>query len=125
MTGGGETILVVEDEAPVRVLVRSVLTQRGYRVIEAAGPAEALRAVQGHAESIDLVISDVVMPGMTGPELVERLPAGLRVLFMSGYSEPDVRQKGLMRPGAAFVEKPFTPDALAKRVRALLDAPRP
>lgn len=117
---GSESILLVEDEEAVRSLVSNVLRRKGYTVIEAADGESALLAFEQHSGSIDLVITDVVMPGMRGPALVERL-SGLqnrfRVLYMSGYSDV----VGIT-PGAAFIQKPFTPAALARKAREVLDS---
>jgi PAS domain S-box-containing protein len=121
---GSETVLIVEDEGAVRDVVRRVLTAQGYTVLEAAGGAEALAVAARHPARIHLVLSDVVMPNMNGRELVEQLRAvrpGLRVLFMSGYDDDAIAQRGVPAPDTAFIEKPFTIDALARRVRAVLD----
>jgi PAS domain S-box-containing protein len=123
--GGGETILVVEDEAMVRGLAARCLTEQGYRVVEAKTSGEALAYVEENPGTVHLVLSDVVMPIMGGRELSQRLqrvaPA-LPVLFMSGYTGEDVVQRGLLDAGAPFEQKPFSPEGLAARVRALLDA---
>ena len=119
---GSETILLVEDEALVRKLASDVLAGRGYTVLAAASGAEALAVVETKADVIDLVVTDVVMPGMSGPDLAARLSAiGLDtpVLYMSGYAESD--SGGLLPAGAPLLQKPFSPDALARRVRAALD----
>jgi len=123
---GHETILVVEDAPEVRQLVRDVLESCGYTVLEASEPAEGLRHLAEHGQLIRMVISDVVMPEMSGLEMVERMRARggpVKVLFMSGYAPPDALRASLRQQGAAFLEKPFTPTALAERVRQLLDAP--
>jgi signal transduction histidine kinase len=121
--GGTETILLVEDEPAVLVLARTILERAGYRVIEAANPAIA-ESQWSSAGAIDLLLTDVVMPGGTGPELFNRLSdrqAGLRVLFMSGYAEGDLFDRAnVARPGA-FLEKPFTAAELVARVREALD----
>jgi CheY-like chemotaxis protein len=117
-------VLVVEDEAPVRRVVRRVLEQRGYRVLEATNGGEALTVFEHHWPEIRLLITDVMMPGVDGRELVarlrERAPA-LRVLFMSGYSGDAIRTHGELAPDAAFVEKPFTIEAFARRVKDTLE----
>jgi PAS domain S-box-containing protein len=124
--GGGETILVVEDHAAVRdVTVRS-LARHGYQVLAAANPEEALRRAGALPAELELVVTDVVMPGMSGPEMVARLLVErprLRVLYVSGYSQ-DALKKGA--PGAEhdLLHKPFTPDQLAAKVREILDRPR-
>jgi CheY-like chemotaxis protein len=110
----------------VRDLVRIMLEASGYRVIAAAGPAEAERVCEAHRDAIDLLLTDLVMPGMNGRALAERLaelsPA-TRILFMSGYSDEAVHHHGVIRQESAFVEKPFTALTLTRMVRELLDRP--
>jgi hypothetical protein len=121
-----ELLLLVEDEASVRELLRELLETAGYSVLEASRPSEALRIAQSRAEPIRLLITDVVMPEMTGPELARRLAEmrpGLRMLFLSGYTEGVVVDKGLLGDGAHFLQKPFTGDALEAKVREVLDGP--
>jgi len=121
---GTETLLLVEDEAAVRSSARRLLERHGYTVIEARHGAEALRIIEAGDRAVDLVITDVVMPEMGGRELVERLRTrhpGVKVLFMSGYSERAVASDGVMPPGTGFVEKPFTIEQLTRRTRELLD----
>jgi two-component system, cell cycle sensor histidine kinase and response regulator CckA len=121
---GAETVLVAEDEHMVRVLVRKVLEQAGYTVLLAASGEEALHLEARYEGTIHLLVSDVVMPGMNGRELMRRLvlrrPA-VKVLYLSGYSDDAVERHGVLDPGTAFMQKPFTPGALARRVRELLD----
>jgi len=122
--GGTATILIVDDEAVVRAFASEVLGLEGYAVLEASGTAEGLRIAAGHPGPIDLVISDVVMPGgEDGRDLVERLlqvrPA-IRPLYISGHSEADV-VRGAARSGA-FLQKPFTMDMLVSTVRTVLEA---
>lgn len=124
--GGGGTVLVVEDEPAVRTLVRRALTRGGYRVIEAADGAEALAIVEreGILDSLDLMLSDVVMPNMLGPEMAERmreLRSDLPIVFMSGHSHRG-RPELPRGPRPAFLPKPFTPDALVRTVRAMLES---
>jgi two-component system, cell cycle sensor histidine kinase and response regulator CckA len=122
--GGSETILVIEDEDIVRNLASRGLKDHGYAVVEARNGSEALNHIQQHPGTIDLVISDVVMPEMGGRELAQRLALsdpGLPILFMSGYTGEDVVQRGLLDPGAPFQQKPFTPLTLASKVRMMLD----
>jgi signal transduction histidine kinase/CheY-like chemotaxis protein len=121
---GNETVLVVEDEGSVRELVERVLSGKGYRVLPASEGSEGLRIAGGHQEPINLLITDVVMPGMGGCELANRLEAarpGMKVLFMSGYSEKTIHHQGAMEGGPAFLQKPFTSDALLRKVRETLD----
>src|SRR5206468_2102691 len=123
---GDETVLLVEDEAGVRGLARAVLERCGYHVIEASGGAEALAQVERQAGPVHLLLTDVVMPGMSGRELAEDAIArrpDLRVLFMSGYTDDAVIRHGVLGTGVAFIGKPFTPVALATKVREILDAP--
>jgi PAS domain S-box-containing protein len=124
---GTETILLVEDDAAVRPVVRRMLERQGYTVLDAANGAAALRlAESAHAsgERIDLVLTDVVMPELGGRALGERLAVhqpGIRVLYMSGYTDDEILRRGLLVPGAEFLEKPFTPERLAGAVRQALD----
>ncbi|MBI4544045.1 MAG: PAS domain S-box protein, partial [Gemmatimonadetes bacterium] len=123
---GSETVLLVEDEHAVRALVRRVLERNGYSVLEAPDGAAALRLTQQYDREIHLLISDVVMPEMGGHQLAEslsRLRPAMRVLFMSGYSEDAILHHVVLEPGTDFLAKPFTPDALARTVRQVLDAP--
>jgi CheY-like chemotaxis protein len=122
--GGSETILVIEDEEIVRNLACRGLKDHGYTVLEARNGTEALRYIREHPGTVDLAISDVVMPEMGGRELAQSLALsdpGLPILFMSGYTGEDVVQRGLLDPGAPFQQKPFTPVTLANKVRAMLD----
>jgi PAS domain S-box-containing protein len=121
---GTETILLVEDEEAVRKLVRRTLEQQGYRVVVAGSGMEALDMVQNHPGPIQLVITDVVMPQMGGQQLAERLKAlrpEIQVLYVSGYTESAVVRNGSLAKGGTFLQKPFTPLALTRRVRGLLD----
>ena len=125
--GGTETILLVEDEPSVRELARLILERRGYRLLVAADPLEALAIVEDHEAPIDLLVSDVVMPLLSGPELAARVRAlrpEMRTLFLSGYTEELVGSKGGLRATDGFLSKPFTPDALARKVRELVDEPK-
>ena len=117
------TILVVEDEEEVRALARDVLEMNGFRVLEALDVADAGRLAQTHPGPIDLLITDVVMPGVSGPELARRLRAhrpGLRVLCMSGYPESEDRRIDGEAGWTAWLQKPFTPDVLMRKVRDCL-----
>ena len=120
---GSETLLLVEDHASVRALVAQALTGYGYRVIEAVDGEDALRVVATLSEPIQALVTDVMMPNLSGSELAERLRhtwPGLRVLFMSGYTDP-LKPALLDRPDTAFIQKPFGLDILASRLRDLLD----
>jgi PAS domain S-box-containing protein len=122
---GTETILVVEDEAAVLTLSRRALEAQGYVVLAAANPADAMRVVERHGGAIHLLLTDVVMPGLSGRELADRLSTRspeLRVLYMSGYPGDAVVQRGSLPSGSAFVQKPFSPDGLARKVRDVLDS---
>ena len=126
--GGSETVLLVEDEPQVRDLVLSVLQSRGYQVLCADNGTEAVRLEENHPARIHLMITDVVMPGMSGRELAEHmlsLRPELKVLFMSGYTDDAVLRHGVTAPGSAFLQKPFALEDLLLRIRTLLDAPTP
>lgn len=117
------TVLVVEDEDEVRAFARDVLELGGYTVLEAPSAARALEVGEAHPAAIDLLITDVLMPGMTGPELARRLRArrpALRVLCMSGYPESADRRVGGDEGWNAWLEKPFSPDAMLAKVRDCL-----
>jgi two-component system, cell cycle sensor histidine kinase and response regulator CckA len=121
---GDETILLVEDDPAVRALVHTTLGRRGYRVLDADGPDRAFRLCCEHGEAIDLVLSDVVMPGMSGVDLVARAAAvqpRVRALLMSGYPDEAVVRHGLIDGAVAFIGKPFTAEVLARKVRDVLD----
>ncbi len=122
---GSETILVVEDEPAVLTLSQRALEAQGYVVLAAADAAAALRVVERHGGTIHMLLTDVVMPGLSGRELADRLGAqrpGIRVLYMSGYPGDAVVQHGTLPSGSAFLQKPFSPDGLARKVRDVLDA---
>jgi DNA-binding NtrC family response regulator len=119
-----ETVLLVEDEAGVRHLAKRILDNAGYRVLEAANGDDAERLFMHHADSIDLVVTDVIMPGCGGPELLSRLKVqvpDLRVLYMSGYTEQAAAHKAGIDRGLPFVQKPFTAAELVRHVRDALD----
>jgi PAS domain S-box-containing protein len=123
---GNETILVIEDNARVRELARLALQQRGYVVFEAENGQEALQVAARHSGSIHMLLVDVVLPGLSGMALVKQLAQahpGLRTLFMSGYADETIAYHGLLEPGATLLQKPFSPMTLARKVRAVLDAP--
>lgn len=120
----GETILLVEDEPGVRNLVRDTLKEDGYIVLEASNSAEALLLCEQHPGQIHLLFTDVVMPGLSGRQLAERLlplRPELKILYMSGYTDDAIVRHGVLEPGVAFLHKPFTPQILARKVREVLD----
>jgi CheY-like chemotaxis protein len=125
---GTETLLVVEDQDQVRRMAALVLRSHGYQVLEAANPAEALVHCERYAGPIHLLLTDVVMPGMTGPELASRIKSlspSIEVLFMSGYSERAIMQGRNLDLKSSYLAKPFSAEALAIRVREVLGRPRP
>lgn len=116
-------ILVVEDDAVVREVVREVLALGGYDVISATSGEEALQLATEHRVALDLVVTDVVMPGIGGGEVARRVAEGCPgtpVLFMSGYSDSDLIEQGVRSEQVPFLRKPFTPDSLLSKVRELL-----
>jgi CheY-like chemotaxis protein len=122
---GSETILLVEDDEAVRELTEMVLKSYGYNVLVAEEPAHAQKLSDTPGLDIALVLTDVVMPTMSGRELVKRLTdrhPHLRVLYMSGYTDNVITSGGVLEPGLAFLQKPFTPASLASKVREVLDA---
>jgi PAS domain S-box-containing protein len=122
---GTETLLLVEDEAPVRASVRRLLEWHGYTVLEARNGAEALKIYEAREDEIDLVLTDILMPELGGLELVEQLRErrpDLRVVFMSGYAERALTSNGSVPSGTGYLEKPFTVETLMRRVREVLDA---
>ena len=125
--GGSETILLVEDSDSLRELGREILEEHGYKVIEASSGAAALEALARHTGSLDLILTDLVMSGMSGRELadqVTRMRPGTKVLFMSGYTDDALGHHGVLEAGTAFVEKPFSIDGLLRKVRDVLDSGR-
>jgi CheY-like chemotaxis protein len=115
---------VVEDNESVRRLLCTILSGHGYKVLEAAEPADALSLIALESEPIALLVTDVVMPGMSGRELAERLHATrpeLPVLFISGYTDDAIMKHGVLERGVQFLEKPFTPLGLLRKVRTVLD----
>jgi CheY-like chemotaxis protein len=121
---GTETLLVVEDEEPLRRLARRILESRGYHVLDAANGYDAIEVMAKHGSDVYLLLSDIVMPRMGGRELVERLHPvypSLHVLFMSGYTEDMMLQHRIAELGISVLEKPFTPDTLLRTVRSTLD----
>ncbi|HEX3146774.1 MAG TPA: PAS domain-containing protein [Gemmataceae bacterium] len=125
--GGTETVLLVEDEAGVRRLAKQALESRGYHVLEAQHGAQALELCEHHVGKIDLLLSDVVMPNMSGRELGERIAAispQTKVIFTSGYTDDAIVRHGVYRAGSDFIQKPFTVSGLLNKVREVLDADR-
>jgi CheY-like chemotaxis protein len=121
--GRAEMILLVEDDAKVRQLVEGVLREHGFQVVVSQNVSQAVALCQQRAMPIDLLLTDVVMPDMSGPELAEelgKLRPGLKVVYMSGYADNAVVRHGVIKPGAEFVEKPFTAETLTEKLRAVL-----
>jgi DNA-binding NtrC family response regulator len=125
---GSETILLVEDQPQVRELARMTLSEKGYTVLAASSPEDAESLCATHGTEIHLLLTDLIMPGVTGGELAKRLTSRhpkMRVLYMSGYTFGITTQtgmpSGLLEDGVAFLQKPFTPSALGEKVREALD----
>jgi two-component system cell cycle sensor histidine kinase/response regulator CckA len=124
MPAGGETILLVEDNAEVRGLARQVLERQGYTLLEAGNGQQALALAASHTGPIHLLLTDVIMPGMSGSSLSERLVQShpdVRILYMSGYTDDTIRHHGVLGTGIAFLQKPFNSSDLARKVRTVLD----
>jgi CheY-like chemotaxis protein len=124
LPGGTETVLLVEDEEILRNLCVRILERLGYRVMQAGNGDEAIALANTYTERIDLLMTDVVMPGMHGRELANRLPRihpETRVLFTSGYTDNAIVHHGVLDEGVSFIGKPYSPSALAKKVREELD----
>jgi two-component system cell cycle sensor histidine kinase/response regulator CckA len=122
---GGESVFVVEDEEPIRLFVAQILRKQGYDVTEASGSGEALLKVEKLKKAVELLLADVVMPGMNGPELAERLRGihpRMKVLYMSGYPDETIASQGVLKEGVNFLQKPFTLERLLAKVRQVLDA---
>jgi CheY-like chemotaxis protein len=124
VAGGTETVLVVEDEEAVRLLTRTILEKAGYRVVDASDARQAEALFEQDASRFQLLVTDVIMPGLTGPELFQRLAQrrpDLKVLYVSGYTDDAIVHQRQLTVGVGFLQKPFTADALTRRVRAVLD----
>jgi PAS domain S-box-containing protein len=127
LAAAGETILLVEDEREVRALVQKLLKMQGYTLLTAADPEEAISMAREYKGKIDLMVTDVVMPRMSGREVAERLAVSrpdMKILFVSGYTDDAIVRHGILEPGTAFLQKPFSPQALARKVREVLEAGR-
>jgi len=124
VVGGTETVLLAEDEAPVRAVARQVLERHGYTVLEAPSAEAALDVAERYSGTIHLLLTDVIMPGLSGRDLAVRLATlrpEARVIYMSGYTDDAITRHGVLEPGLAYVQKPFTPDIIARKVREVLD----
>ena len=122
--GGTETVLIVEDEDILRNLCVQILEQLGYRVLQARNGPEAIAEAQGYGDRIDLLLTDVVMPGMNGRDLATQLVLHhpeMRVLFTSGYTENAIVHHGVLDDEVSFLGKPYSPSSLAKKIRKVLD----
>ncbi|MEI7527558.1 MAG: response regulator, partial [Elusimicrobiota bacterium] len=123
---GRETVLLVEDEEVIRRLGERALTGAGYTVLAAADGREALKALEQRGQPVDLLLTDVVMPGMNGRELAQEVALrkmAPRTLFVSGYTDDAIVRLGMLQPGLAFLHKPFSPEALLRKMREVLDGP--
>ena len=123
---GNETILLVEDDDVVRKLVREVLDNEGYRLLEAANGVAALSICAQYEDPIHLLLTDVIMPEMSGRALADRLVPQrpqMKILYMSGYTDDVIVHHGVLDEGTAFIQKPFAPDVLARKVREVLSEP--
>jgi DNA-binding NtrC family response regulator len=123
---GTETVLLAEDAGPLRTVARQILQRNGYTVLDALDGKSALEQAAAHGGPIHLLLTDVVMPDMSGRQLAEQIREQrpeMRVLFVSGYTDDAIIRHGILEPGIAFMQKPFSPDALARKVREVLESP--
>jgi len=123
MKGGNETILIIEDDEAVRKMVTRILKRLGYTVLQAGSGQDALKLLEAQ-DRVDLVITDVVMPTMSGPDLVTKITEqnpGIPTLYMSGYPDEAIAHHGVIEEGITFLEKAFSPQTLTRLVRQLLD----
>jgi len=123
---GTETILIVDDEEPLRAVIADLLTQLGYHILSAANGDDALAVAADYKGRIDLLLSDVIMEGLPGPELAKRLLLSrpeLKVIFMSGFADSSLAPNGILEPGTILVQKPFTIRMLSTKLREVLDHP--
>ena len=126
LPAGSGTILVVEDEVQVRELVQEILQAEGYTVLTAADGDEGLQLCTAYGGPIDLLLTDVVMPRLSGPEMAQcilPMRPTIKIVYMSGYASDAMGDHGVLDPGTAFLQKPFTPDILIRKVRKTLDTP--
>jgi CheY-like chemotaxis protein len=126
--GGHETVMLVEDEESLRMMIQEILGESGYDVLDCATPEAAIEKARTHRGSIELLLTDVVLPRMSGRETAASLLAmrpGLRVVYMSGYTDQVVGQQGVIEPNTHFLQKPFTAEALLRKLRLVLDEPPP
>ena len=126
-SGGWETILLVEDSDPVRELVCQCLQDEGYTVLEASKSAEAVQITEKKQQKVDMLLTDVIMPGMSGPDLAQIIlkdHKDIKVLYLSGYSDHLLVLQGTSKPNISFLAKPFNPEILMRKVREVLNAPK-